>query len=141
MAEISEDLIKTLISAIQENTAFVKNMSRDIQQLRSQAQEALNAVKEAESEIPEKMRRFIMYFHDAHDILHLYHENGLEPPKWVQHEVERCADRFKHLVEDLHAPGETFDQVRKEMSTRGGNRYDWSKQLMAPPKEKIDETR
>lgn len=111
--------------------AYLKNIARDIQAIRSQLTQVLNAIHEAESEVPEKMRRFIMYFHDVHDLVNFYHELGLGVPEYIKRETERCADRFRHLVEDLEKPGETFDRVRREMSTRPGNRYDHTKLLTA----------
>lgn len=121
-----------------ELLAAVKNMARDIQALRSEITQIINYMHDAESEVPEKMRRFIMYFHDAHDLQNLYHEMGSQVPPWITREVERCADRFRHLVEDLEKPGETFEKVRRDMSHRPGNRYDHTKLLS---QEKPDETR
>lgn len=128
-----------LLAALEDQTAYMKNIARDIQSIKSDLIKVLNYIHDAESEVPEKMRRFIMYFHDAHDLINLYHEQGLQIPDWVKREVERCADRYRHLVEDLEQPGETFEKVRREMTNRPGNYYDHSKLL--PKMEKKDETR
>lgn len=109
--------------------AYLKNIARDIQQIKTTLHEVTNYMHDAESEVPEKMRRFIMYFHDVHDIQNLYHVAGIEVPPHVVREVERCADRFRHIVEDLERSGETFEKVRRDMANRPGNRYDHTKLL------------
>jgi len=118
--------------------AYLHNIARDMQAIRGMVTEVVNYMKEAESEVSEKMRRFIMYFHDVHDVMWTYHENGQEPPEHVRREVERCSDRYKHLIEDSYADEGTFERVRQEMSQREGNRYDWTKLLM---RRKADEAR
>lgn len=117
--------------------AHLKNIARDIQDIKSNLLQVINYMHDAEAEVPEKMRRFIMYFHDMHDLVNFYHELGLETPAWISREVERCADRLRHLIEDQEKPGETFEKVRREMSKREGNRYDHTKLL----KGNSDETR
>lgn len=114
-----------------------QRMARDIQDIKSLLTKVLNAITDAESEVPEKMRRFIMYFHDVHDIQTMYHTQGLDVPSWVQREVERCADRYRHMIEDLEAQGGAFEKVRRDMAGRTGNRYDHTKLLT---KETTDET-
>jgi hypothetical protein len=81
------------------------------------------------------MRRFIMYMHDLHDVTHMYEERGLVVPPHVMREMERVDDRFRHLLEDSNEAGGTFEQVRREMTKREGNRWDHSKLL---PKETKD---
>lgn len=128
-----------VLAALEEQNGYLKSLQRDIQALKSDFQKVVNYMHDAESEVPEKMRRFIMYFHDVHDLQNLYHEQGLEVPKYILREVERCADRYRHLVEDLEKPGETFEKVRREMGNREGNRYDHT--AMLPKQENKDETR
>jgi hypothetical protein len=118
----------------ESQTAALQRMARDIQDIKSNLLQVINYMHEAESEVPEKMRRFIMYFHDVHDLITLYHSIGQEPGPWILRETERCADRFRHLVEDLEKPGEAFEKVRREMSTRPGNRYDHTKLLATETK-------
>lgn len=126
--------------ANEDNTeAAFSRISRDIQQIRSQLQEVLNSIKEAESEVPEKMRRFVMYMHDLHDIKYIYEEAGLTVPAHVLREMERCDDRFRHLVEDgVKDDGGWINKVREDMTQREGNRWDHSRIL--PKQEKPDET-
>ena len=126
------DQTAALITAIGELTAYTKNAARDLQSLKSMLSEVINYIKDAESEIPEKMRRFIMYMHDVHDVSYMYEERGLPPPEHILREMERCDDRYRHLLEELYADLGAFEKVRQEMSRREGNRWDWSKQLMRP---------
>lgn len=124
----------------EDTVAHLKNIARDIQAMRSMLTEVIRYMKEAESEIPERIRRFIMYFHDVHDIQNLYHEFGITPPDYILREIERCSDRFKHILEDLYAEMGAFEKVRQEMSKRAGNRYDYSRQLSVHRRTE-DETR
>lgn len=87
---------------------------------------------DAESEVPEKMRRFIMYMHDIHDIINLYHEGGLDVPQYVLREIERCDDRLRQLLQKLHSEGEVFERVRREMAEDTENRWDHTRQLTKP---------
>ena len=116
----------------EEDSAHIANTARDMRELLVLAREIVKYMKEAEKEIPEKMRRFMMYFHDVHDIFWLYQQTGRHPPKHVERELERCDDRYRHLLEDLYKGGETdahFEHIRQEMAKRDGNRHDWSKQI------------
>lgn len=107
----------------------IARIARDMRAVLLEIREVTRYMKDAESEIPEKARRFIMYYHDVHDIYWLYHENGQEPPTFLRQELERCADRYRHIVQELFEDGGTFEQVRKDMTKRGGNRYDHSRQI------------
>ena len=126
------DNTAALTAAITDLTAFTKNIARDIQATRSMLTEVINYIKEAESEIPEKMRRFIMYMHDVHDVSYMYEERGLPPPDHILREMERCDDRYRHLLEELYADLGAFEKVRQEMSKHEGNRWNWDRQLMRP---------
>jgi hypothetical protein len=117
---------------------LLQRIARDIQGIKSQLAQVLTAIAEAESEVPEKMRRFMMYFHDLHDIRNTYIEHGLAPPAYVDREMERCDDRFRHLLEDQFSDTGAFEKVRQEMSQRAGNRWDHTRLL---PKETKHETR
>ena len=107
-----------------DNDLSIARIARDMRAILLEVREVVKYMKDAESEVPEKARRFIMYYHDVHDIVWLYHENGQEPPPFLHRELERCSDRYRHIVEDLFGDGGTFERVRREMSQRGGNRYD-----------------
>jgi hypothetical protein len=87
---------------------------------------------EAESEIPEKMRRFTMYMHDLHDVSYMYEEKGHPTPHYILREMERCDDRFRQLLNELHLDGGTFERVRREMAADPENRWDHTRQLNGP---------
>lgn len=102
---------------------------RELVTIRSLASDAVNAIREAEAEVPEKMRRFANYFHDIVHIKGEYVTLGITCPPYIEREMERCADRFRHLLDDLHNDGGVFEQVRRDMATREGNRYDHTRLL------------
>jgi hypothetical protein len=105
---------------------------RELRTVRQQLGRAIFAMHEAEAEVPEKMRRFANYFHDVVHIKGEYHSLGLKAPDYIDREMERCADRFRHLLDDLHTDGGTFEQVRRDMAQRSGNVYDHTRQLEKP---------
>lgn len=118
--------------------AYLARIARDLQKLLSLMTQSTNARLEAESEIPEKMRRFSMYMHDIRDILYMYHETGQPPPDYVMAEARRVDDRYRHLLMDLNTDLGAFEKVRQEMSQREGNRWEHTK--LFPKQEKVDET-
>ena len=109
--------------------AYLKNIARDIQSLKSQLAEVITYMHDAEAEVPEKIRRFMMYMHDVHDTLNFYRETGQEAPPHVKVEAERCDDRYRHLLTELYTDGGTFEKVRREMSKQPGNRWDHTRLL------------
>lgn len=119
---------------------YLKRIDANINTIRKLTVEILGALREAESEIPEKMRRFMMYFHDVHDIRNMYHEQGQTAPDYVDSEIRRCDDRYRQILNDLHLDGGAFDKVRREMAKDPENRWDHTRQLVKP-KETHDEAR
>jgi len=113
---------------------LLERIARELKDIRELTSFMVNAIRDAESEIPEKMRRFIMYMHDVHDIINLYHENGHPPPQHVLREMERCDDRYRQILDEMHKDGGTFERVRREMAKDPLNRWDHTRQL-AKPKE------
>jgi hypothetical protein len=109
--------------------AEINRQSRELKDIRTLLSSVVNSIREAESEIPEKMRRFIMYMHDVHDIVNLYHEGGQSPPRHVLAEMERCDDRYRQLLEELHLDGGAFEKVRREMAKDPENRWDHTRLL------------
>ena len=107
-------------------------IARELTTIRQLASRGVNAMGDAEEEIPERIRRFTMYFHDMHDFLNMYHELGLQPPPWVQREVERCADRLRQLLKEEHSDLGKFEKIRQKMADDPENRYDQTKRLFAP---------
>ena len=129
MADDTNDLLKRLIAAVEDNTAYTKNFARDIQSIKSMIVDIVRYMKEAESEVPEKMRRFIMYMHDVHDVMNMYTELGQPVPPHILREAERCDDRYRQLLEDGHTDGGWTEKIRQEMSKRTGNRWDHTRIL------------
>lgn len=108
-------------------------IAKELKLIRELTSKALFAMGEAEKEVPEKMRRFMNYFHDVVHVKGEYVSLGLSPPKEIDQEMERCADRARQLLHDLHTDGGHFERVRREMASHpAGNRYDHTRQLSKP---------
>jgi len=118
-----------------ETNSLLKNILKELVTIRTLASKAVFAMAEAEEEVPEKMRRFIMYMHDMHDVKNLYDEHGIQCPAHVLREVERCDDRLRQLLTTLHTDGGAFEKVRREMAEDPLNRWDHTR-LLDKPKEK-----
>lgn len=114
---------------------ILARIARELADIRKLLTKFINAEADAEAEMPSTIRRFANYFHDIVHIKGEYHSLGLICPKYIDAEMERCADRFRHLLEDLHTDGAAFEQVRRDMAQRTGNRYDHTRQLTAPTEE------
>lgn len=110
-------------------------LGRELKQIRELLVVAVNALREAESEIPEKMRRFANYYHDVVHIKGEYVSLGLKAPTHVDREMERCDDRFRQLLEQAHTDGGAFEKVRRDMAQDPNNRWDHTRQLAKPEKE------
>lgn len=112
------------------------DIRRELKTIREQVGRAIFAMTQAEKEVPEYMRRFANYFHDIVHIKGEYVTLGIPPPKWLDQEMERCHDRMKQALHDLHTDGGAFEKVRREMTEHpAGNRYDHTRQLAGPTKE------
>ena len=111
---------------------YLDRIAKELKHIREIMVKAANATVEAESEIPEKMRRFVMYMHDMHDVKNLYSEHGLQVPDYVNREVERCDDRLRQLLSELHLDGGTFEKVRREMAKDTENRWDHTRAICKP---------
>lgn len=109
-------------------------IAQELKLIRENTSKALFAMHEAEKEVPEKMRRFANYFHDIVHIKGEYVTLGIAPPKWIDEEMERCHDRFRQALIELHTDGGAFEKIRREMASDPLNRYDHTRQL-AKPKE------
>ena len=120
--------------------AELNRVSRELKTIRELVSKVVNYMIDAESEIPEKVRRFITYMHDIHDVSYMYEEHGHQPPQHLLRELERCDDRYRQLLQELHLDGGTFEKVRREMAKDPENRWDHTR-LLSKPKEKDDETR
>lgn len=122
-----------------DNDARQKQIAQELVGIRQLLTEAIKYLREAESEVHEKMRRFVMYWHDIHDIANIYEERGHQVPPYVLKEMERCDDRFRQLIAEAHDEGGTFAKVRAEMASDPNNRWDHTRQL-APPTHKKEPT-
>ena len=111
---------------------YLKRIDANMKLVREMLTTVVTYMREAESEVSEKMRRFIMYMHDVHDIAHLYEERGLPVPRHVMEELERCDDRYRQLLEEAHIGGGTFEKVRRAMAEDPLNRWDHTRQLSKP---------
>lgn len=118
----------------------VKNQRRELATIRQLLGQVIFAIKDAESEIPEKMRRFANYMHDVHDIMYVYEVRGHPVPDYILREIERLDDRYRQLLAEFGAPGGAFEKIRREMAKDPANRWDHTK-LLAKPKETTNETR
>lgn len=110
-------------------TVYLERISRDMAEIKQMLRQVVNYMVEAESEVSEKMRRFIMYMHDVHDVVHMYEERGLAVPRHVLAEMERCDDRYRQLLDQAHTDGGTFEKVRRQMAEDPLNRWDHTRLL------------
>jgi hypothetical protein len=131
------------MGAILERIAVAtERTARELKTMRELMIADVNARAEAESEVPERMRRFGMYMHDVHHIMWMDQENGQEPPEYVKAEARRCYDRYRQILAELNTDTGSFEKVRREMATDPLNRYDHVRQLLKPThKGVVDETR
>jgi hypothetical protein len=111
-------------------------IARELKTIRELVTSAVNAIREAETEIPEKIRRFVMYFHDIHDMVVMYEAHGSQAPAHLRAEMERCDDRYRQLLTELHNDGGAFEKVRREMAKDPLNRWDHTRQLSKPEEKK-----
>ena len=112
--------------------AELKSIRQELVKIRELVSKLVNHTTEAESEVPDKIHRFVLYMHDIREISNMYQTLGHTPPDYVVKELERCDDRLRHLLEDLHTDGGAFEKVRREMAAREGNRWDHTRALCSP---------
>ena len=138
MSDRTEQLLEQMI-------VHLDRIAREQKTIRELTSKFVNAQEAAESEIPEFMRRFANYFHDIHDISWTYEEKGHQPPEHLKRELERCDDRYRQRLKDLHNPLEDgrFEKVRREMASRSDaseNVWDHTRLLPGQKKEDPHET-
>lgn len=114
----------------------LNRIARDMAVVKQMMATAVTYMRDAESEIPEKMRRFANYFHDMHHIKWVYEEGGHDVPPHILRELERLDDRYRQLLKELHLDGGTFEKVRREMAKDTENRWDHTRLLPGQTKEK-----
>lgn len=111
---------------------------RELGTIRSLLSEGIRYLRDAESEIPERIRRFSHHMHSIHDIKYMYEELGVVPPPHLLAELERVDDRFRQLIAEENAEGGTFSKVRREMASDPFNRFDHTRSLPKPTHEVKD---
>ena len=109
-------------------------IAQELSMIRQGMTTVLSYIRDAETDVPEKYRRFVNAFHDVHDIKYMYEEHGQPVPEYVLSEIRRMDDRYRQILKDLNAEGGSFNKVRREMSKDPENRWDHTRQL-SPPKE------
>ena len=112
--------------------AEFKNIRRELTTIRQETLKIINYIADAESEVPERYRRFVNAFHDIHDIRYMYHEEGQACPDWLDREIERMHDRYRQILKDMNAEGGVFNKVRRAMASDSENRYDHTRLLAKP---------
>jgi len=118
---------------------YAKRAADELKLIRQMLTDVVNYMRDAEKEIPERVRRFIMYMHDVHDVMNMYHESGHEPPEYVKAEARRCDDRYRQILKEMFAEAGTFEKVRQEMAADPENRWDHTRQLMRPKENRNGE--
>jgi hypothetical protein len=118
--------------------AELNRVSRELKTIRELMSKVIFYITDAESEIPERMRRFMNYMHDVHDIKYMYEEQGHDVPQHVLRELERLDDRYRQVLSEMTASGGAFDKVRREMAADPMNRWDHTR-LLTPPTHKPQE--
>jgi hypothetical protein len=111
---------------------YLERISKEMKHIREMMVDVVNFMRESESEVPDKIHRFVLYMHDIREISRMYQELGHSAPDYVVRELERCDDRLRHLLEDLHTDGGTFEKIRRDMAGREGNRWDHSRAVCGP---------
>ena len=127
--------------AERDATTELADIRRELASIRQLVVQVVQYIRDAESEIPEKYRRFVNAFHDVHDIRYMYHEEGMSCPPYIDREIERLHDRYRQILKAMHTDGGVFEKVRKEMAEDPENRYDHTRLLFPPkPNGEADET-
>jgi hypothetical protein len=116
-------------------------IGRELKDIRGLLLSIISSIRDAESEIPEKMRRFMNYFHDVHDIKFLYDGHGQPAPPHLKDELERLDDRYRQLLKEMNLQGDAFEKVRRDMASDPDNKWNHTKLLGKPKTESTNATR
>ncbi len=108
---------------------LLHRIARELTQLRQQNSELLKFYRDAETEVPESLRRFANYFHDVHDIKYMYEEHGQRPPQHILDEIERLDDRYRQILKEHNTEGGAIEKIRRQMAGDEENRYKHTKEL------------
>ena len=110
----------------------LERLAREMKTIRELVSKVVFYIADAESEVPEKMRRYMNYMHDVHDIKYMYEEQGHDVPRHVLNELERLDDRYRQLLSEMNVEGGAFNKVRRGMAADPKNRWDHTRQLPPP---------
>ena len=105
---------------------------RELVTLRKQNTELLSFYRDAETEVPESLRRFANYMHDLHDIIFVYESRGQPAPDYALREMERLDDRYRQILQKHNIDGGAIEKIRREMAADKDNRWDHTRQLEKP---------
>lgn len=119
---------------------LLQRIARELTTIRLHTTTAIVAIRDAESEIPEKLRRFMNYTHDVHGMKWMYEELGHQAPAWLMQEIQRVDDRYRQMMNEMRAEGGPINKVIREMAKDPENRWEHTKSL-PKPKETTNETR
>lgn len=104
-------------------------IARELTTVRQQNTELLRYMRDAETEVPESLRRFANYMHDIHDIKYMYEEHGQHPPQYVIDEIQRCDDRYRQILKAHNSDGGAIEKIRREMASDPENKWDHTRLL------------
>jgi hypothetical protein len=130
MIENNDDRLDRIIGLLERSVFEQKRTYEQIQKF-------VHAMLEAESEIPESVRRFYNAMHDMHDIKYMYEDVGSLVPQHILRECERLDDRCRQILKKHNIEGGAFEKVRREMASDPENRWDHTR-LLDKPKEDGD---
>jgi hypothetical protein len=119
----------TEAEGLQNAATYLKWIAADIKLMRQQFTELNRYIREAESEVPEKLRRFMNYSHDVHDVKYMYEEVGQPVPQHLLDELQRLDDRYRQILKDMLSDEGPLGKVRREMASDPENRWDHTRQL------------
>ena len=105
-------------------------IARELTQIRKLNSELVRFMRDAETEVPESLRRFANYYHDVHDVRYMYEEHGTVVPQHVNDELERLDDRYRQILKAHNTEGGSIEKIRREMAADPENRWDVAKQLV-----------
>ena len=107
-------------------------IARELANLRQQNTELLSFMRDAETEVPESLRRFANYMHDVHDIKYMHEEHGQPPPEHILDELRRLDDRYRQILKTHNTDGGAIEKIRREMASDPENRWDHTRLLSKP---------
>jgi hypothetical protein len=140
MAEINNEDHVYFDPEISEKV-HLHRLAREMAEIRKLVSKVVNYIGDAESEVPEKLRRFANYYHDVHDIKYMYEEHGSPVPEHLLSEIRRLDDRYRQILKTYNSDGGALEKIRREMAADKENRYNHTLQLSKPKENGADETR